>query len=234
MPANQVRLSTLAEIRVLSYETFRNFSGEANISVSKYVEKLSGDNINAKEIGELSKYFKTVGIARQVRIDEDYGTQPIYGIGAPTRPRMVPNNFSVNVTCDRIQLDKRHLYDFMSSPEYFYSGAVQAKTGILDEFYYTYLFIRDKEPSSSGEYKGIGSYDIYALMPRTSGKVISNGDVMISNSVQLSGFKVNYGNGELQNYLGSIQNDLTLTVPPPPTNTVTITDENGITNPGNL
>lgn len=212
MAQTQVRLSTLAEIKVFSLESLRNFDPTNNNqpSVRSVDEVISQarDIISANGI-ELSglpaeQFFKTVGIARQVRVDEDYGTQAVYGIGSPTRPRLIPNNFSANVTCERIQLDTRNLYDFMLTPEYFYSPRMQANTGILDALYYTYMFVRSKELRN-----GPSGYDIYALMPRTSSKTITNGDVMISQSVQLTGFKVNYGDFGLRDFLANVQDDIT-------------------------
>jgi hypothetical protein len=134
---------------------------------------------------QVDTLFKTIGIARTIRVDEEYGTQNLYAIGEPTRPRIVPNNMSVTVSCERIQLDKRSLYNYMLTPEYFYSRGMQSATGALDMFYYTYMFVRSKEDSA-----GALAYDIYALMPRTSSKNVTNGDVMISHNVQMTGFKV--------------------------------------------
>lgn len=223
MAQPNVRLSTLAEIRVLSFESFRNFNqtdgssrgdtgtndGETDIrkNAENFKTLISGDGINLRSDTFVEKFFKTVGIARQIRIDEDYGTQNVYAIGAPTRPRIVPNNFTANVTCERIQLDRRNLYDFMSTPEYFYSPALQRATGILDAFYYTYLFVKNKEPIRGTTYASNGKYDIYALMPRTSTKTVTNGDVMISHNVQLTGFKVNHGDSSLRDFLDEVSFD---------------------------
>lgn len=180
--ASNIRLSTLAEIKVLSLESLQE---TVSTEFGDVQAILDGDF--ASFLGNLTdpgNLFKTVGIARQVRIDEDYGTQNIYAIGEPTKPRIVPNNFTASVTCERIQLDKRNLYDFMSSPEYFYSPTIQAFTGRNDAFYYTYMFIKNKEDPQK-----LPS-DIYALMPRTSTQTITNGDVMVSHNVQLTGFKL--------------------------------------------
>lgn len=178
--ASNIRLSTLAEIKVLSLESLIQGTQDTVESIIEGNLSEQLQNISA----DPQSLFTTVGIARQIRIDEDYGTQNIYAIGEPTRPRIVPNNFTANVTCERIQLDKRNLYDFMSTPEYFYSSTMQELTGRIDGFYYTYMFIRNKEDSNA-----LPS-DIYALMPRTSTQTVTNGDVMVSHNVQLTGFKI--------------------------------------------
>ena len=215
MAQRETRLSTLAEIKVLSLESIRNFQledgsprGEVNAvgtAVTDFIDStgFSLDNISIDKAAA-SGLFKTVGIARSIKIDEDYGTNNVYAIGSPTRPRIVPGNMTVNVTCERIQLDKRNLYDFMSTPEYFYAPQVQQQTGILDAVYYTYMFVRNKEAEESD-----AIHDIYALMPRSSSKTLSNGDVMISHNVQLTGFKVNYGESGLGDFLNGITLDIT-------------------------
>jgi len=217
MASSQIRLSTLAEIKVLSLETIRS-SGDATSSgaiggVKKFNELLEKKvRVNRNDITKLSGLFKTVGIARQIRIDEQYNTTNVYAVGSPTRPRIVPGNMSVSVTCERLQLDKRNLYDFMATPEYFYSPFAQKETGILDAIYYTYMFVRSKERKTGTTAYAIFEHDIYALMPVSSTRTITNGDVMISHNVQLTGFKLNNGDNTLQASLDTLLDDITETV----------------------
>lgn len=187
-----VRLSTLAEIKVLSLSTFLRDEGVAfdSGSANNILEalktlktRLQGAGLQSQRNSEL---FKTVGIARNIRIDENYGTQNIYGIGAPTRPRIVPNNYDVTVTAERLQLDRRDLRHFFAHPEYWYADDVQRDVGIDDITLYTYFFVRSKEDD------GATRTDIFALMPRTSSKTFSSGDVMVANNVSLVGFKYSY------------------------------------------
>jgi len=219
MNKSSIRLSTLAEIKVLSLQSILNFSANPaadqvsdtsfssnNVftSISILRSLISTNSINLDKPLESSlNAFKTVGIARQIRVDEDYQTQNMYGIGSPTRPRIVPGNFTANVSCDRIQLDRRGLYDFMSTPEYFYSREMQRATGILDGIYYTYMFVKSKEDVAGRK------YDIYALMPRSSSLTITNGDVMVSHGVQLTGFKVFYNDPLSSLLFGESQDDIT-------------------------
>jgi hypothetical protein len=238
MNNSSVRLSTLAEIKVLSLQSILNFSNNpsaaqitdipvaSNDALSRVAvlrNLISTNSINLDiPLESVLNAFKTVGIARQIRIDEDYQTQNMYGIGSPTRPRIVPGNFTANVSCDRIQLDRRGLYDFMSTPEYFYSREMQRVTGILDGIYYTYMFVKSKEDFAGRQ------YDIYALMPRSSSLTITNSDVMVSNNVQLTGFKVSYQDTLSSLLFGDSQDDITDFItpnsdagnapPPPPVN----------------
>jgi len=192
-----VRLSTLAEVKTLSISSILYGGLRA--------DKITGENITSKSVKDAldnlkSKLaqgpqalqsnrggiFTTVGLARQLRIDEDWGTQNIYGIGAPTKPRIVPNNYSVNVTAERIQLDTRELAHYITTPDYWYADVVQQQIGINDMLLYTYLFVKSKEATAANR------FDIYAVMPRSSSEAVTSGDVMIANNVNLIGFKYSY------------------------------------------
>lgn len=192
------RTSTLAEIRVLSLASLVYATQDAEDitgqdlskadDVVKALKELRSKLANGPSVMQTlhMSMFTTVGLARQLRIDEDYGTQNIYGIGSPTRPRMVPNNYSASVTADRLQLDTRNLSHYITSPEYWYSDDVQQHIGIDDMLLYTYMFVRSKENDSKHR------YDIYALMPRTSSSTVSSGDTMIVHNVSMTGFKYSY------------------------------------------
>lgn len=191
-----IRLSTLAEIKVLSLSTHLRSNGvELETATGQQIRdsiaslrNVMGDAgiIQSKKFDKNSGVFQTIGIARNVRIDEDFGTTNIYGIGAPTRPRIVPNNYSANVTAERLQLDRRDLGHFITKPEFWYSDTVQRDIGITDILLYTFLFVRSKEDSFKDR------VDIFALMPRTSSRTVSNGDVMVAHNVNLVGFKYSY------------------------------------------
>lgn len=191
-----IRLSTLAEIKVLSLSShLRNIGIELETASASDVRtgiaalRNVTTDLQVRKNGELSNgndIFKTIGIARNVRVDEDYGTTNIYGIGAPTRPRIVPNNYSANVTAERLQLDRRDLDHFITKPEFWYSDTVQRDIGITDILLYTFFFVKSKEDTGSNR------VDIFALMPRTSSRNISNGDVMVAHNVNLVGFKYSY------------------------------------------
>lgn len=199
-----VRLSTLAEIKAFSLISYARGAGadpnasgtdmDALLLALDSVRQQLGDGApdtiqsekNSVARAGARDLFRTIGIARNVRIDENYGTQNVYGIGAPTRPRIVPNNYDVSVTVERLQLDRRDLGHFFANPEYWYSDEVQRDVGIEDFLFYTYFFIKSKEDS------GATRSDIFALMPRTSSKTFTSGDVMVANNVSMVGFKYSY------------------------------------------
>lgn len=195
-----IRLSTLAEVKILSLASYLYASKPArdvtgSVTLSEIEDKLDElretlrlghAGLQGKSRMDSTSPFTTVGLARQVRIDEDFGTQNVYGIGSPTRPRIVPNNYSVSVTVDRLQLDTRNLAHYMTMPNYWYSDDVQRKIGIDDFLLYTYLFVRSKEDTSAN------AHDIYALLPRSASTTQSSGDVMVVHNVSLTGFKYSY------------------------------------------
>lgn len=187
-----VRLSTLAEIKAFSLSDYLRSqdidltSVDSILSaVDDFSSLLDGTDGDLEGIISAVNPFKTVGLARSVRITEDYGTQNYYGIGGPTRPRIVPNNYQVNASVERIQLDTKDLYDYFATPEYWYSNSVQSAIGVDDFKFYSYFFIQDKERS-------LEFPEIYALMPRTSSKAINSGSVMIAHNVEMVGFKYSY------------------------------------------
>lgn len=195
-----VRISTLAEVKALSLASLILRPGKRdskNPTISPSTDKITQSQVE-QAIQDLSRIvsfdftqatvnnlFTTVGLARNIRVDTDYGTTNIYGIGAPTRPRIVPNNLSINITLDRLQLDRRNGMHYITSPEYFYSHNVQRFIGIADWLLYTYLFVRSKEDTGT-------PLKIYAVMPRSSSEPISAGDVMVVNSVQMIGFQYTF------------------------------------------
>lgn len=186
-----VRLSTLAEIKAFSLRTFAqgaNANGESYddilTALDAYKTKFELGNDPLGELGGADGLFKTIGLARSVRITEDYGTQNYYGIGSPKRPRIVPNNLSVTANVERIQLDTRDLNDYFSSPEYWYSNQTQARIGADDHKLYSYFFVKSKEDRKPTE--------VYALMPRTSQKAVTSQNVMVIHTVDLIGYKINY------------------------------------------
>lgn len=195
-----IRLSTLAEIKVLSLSAYLTDMGldykskslqDILTRMEEFRTRLVEGDVGAIQALRTGRYesglpiFKTVGLARNVRIDEDYGTQNIYAIGSPNRPRIVPNNMSVNVTAERLQLDTKDLNHHLTSPEFWYADDIQKAVGIDDFLLYTFFSIRSKEET------GVRT-DIYALMPRSSSKAITSGDVMVAHNVSLTGFKYSY------------------------------------------
>lgn len=186
--SDAVRTATLAEVKALSLASIRKVLKD-KASADKFLDKLSGKN---PSIAEVEKLFVTVGMAKSIRIDEDWGTQPYYGIGSPTRPVLVPNNYSVSMSIDRLQLDGKNNFSYITSPDYWYSKHVQRRSGASDWPMYTYIYIHDREAAAKNKDKGRGSVEMYAMMPRTASKAVSAQDVMIVHSIQMVGFKYQY------------------------------------------
>lgn len=198
-----VRISTLAEVKVLSLATeiYKLKDSTSDVdkdavldSIAELRTRLSSPQLlqatkglRTVDGGVSEPLFKTVGIARNIRIDEDFGTTNVYAIGSPTRPSIVPNNHSVNVSIERLMLDTRDLNHYLTSPSYWYSDEVQRNIGVDDLLLYTFIFVHSKEGNDRRT-------DIYAVMPRTTQKTISSGDVMIATNVSSVGFTYSYEN----------------------------------------
>jgi len=181
--SDAVRTAPLAEVKALSLASLAKVIKDPT-NIDKFIQSLSSQT--TPSITPLMDCFVTVGLARSLRIDEDWGTTALYGIGSPTRPVLVPNNYSVSVSPDRLQLDTRDNFSYITSPDYWYSKHMQQRIGAADWPMYTYLYVHDREKKSQN------AVEIYALMPRTASKQISSSDVMIVQSVQMIGFKYQY------------------------------------------
>lgn len=205
--SDAARTSTLAEVKALSLASLHKVL-KNKAYADQFLKELSTGTASLDSKSTLMKAFVTVGLARSIRIDEDWGTTQLYGLGSPTRPVMIPNNYSVSVSIDRLQLDTRDNFSYITSPDYWYSKNMQQKIGAADWPMYTYLYIHDREKASGNAEGGRNQVEIYALMPRTASKSISSNDVMLVHSVQMIGFKYQYLDfvGDLLNNNSNILN----------------------------
>lgn len=175
------RLNTLVEVQALSLTTQVKFDG-ANLQGA--LETLRGLRITNPE--GIRDIFKTIGTATNVRINEQWGTQPIYAIGGPTRPVMVPGNYQLSLSIEKLQLDRKNNFSFLTTPDYWYSTTVQREVQLDDYLLYTYLVVRDKERP------GLNNAEVYAVMPSSATQAYTTGDATIVHNVDCVGFKLTY------------------------------------------
>lgn len=135
----------------------------------------------------IDKLFVDVGLARSLRIDEDWGTTPLHQIGAPTRPALIPGNYSANVSIERLLLDGRSVFSYITSPDYWYSKHTHRGIGNRDWLLYTYLVVDSKDESIPRENR-----EIFAVMPKSSSVSYSSSEVIMAHSVQMVGYKHTY------------------------------------------
>jgi len=146
--------------------------------------------INALKAGDaasIDSLFVDVGLARSLRIDEDWGTTTLPAIGNATRPAIVPNNYTANVSIERLFMDGRSVFSYVTSPDYWYSTHTHRVVGNRDWLLYTYLVVDSKENAP-----GTTNKEIYAVMPKSSSVNYASSDVIIAHSVQMVGFKYTY------------------------------------------
>lgn len=177
------RLTTLVEVQALSIASLVKFSGG---SIDDAIAKIKNQRIMDPSKDTLKSMFKTIGTATNVRVNEQWGTQPIYGVGAPTRPILIPGNYQMSLSIEKLQLDRKNAFSFFTSPDYWYSTDMQTKIGQDDFLLYTYLVARDKEKP------GLLNSEIYAVLPSSSSQAYSAGDSTIVNNIDCVGFKMTY------------------------------------------
>jgi hypothetical protein len=157
--------------------------------------------------------FKSIGLAENISIDESYNARPVWGIGEPTNPIVVPNNYSASISISRLTLDTLSIKDFTTLPDYWYAPRVQAKVegflssvpngrDVLDYPFYTFLFISSIEERSKYPSNPLNILDellnrrFYSFMPSEYSQRITSGDSIIITDVR--------GTGKLLNLRGLI------------------------------
>jgi hypothetical protein len=158
-------------------------------------------------------FFKSIGLAENVSIDESYNARPVWGIGEPTNPIVVPNNYSASISISRLTLDTLSVKEFTTLPDYWYAPRVQAKVesflsnvpngrDILDYPFYTFLFVSSIEERAKYTSNPLSALDellnrrFYSFMPSEYSQRITSGDSIIITDVR--------GTGKLLNLRGLI------------------------------
>lgn len=155
--------------------------------------------------------FKSIGIADNVSIDDNYNSRPVWGIGEPANPIVIPNNYSASISISRMTLDTLSIRDFTTLPDYWYVPTLQRKvqeilgpvTGrdFLDYPFYTFLQItsvEDPDISLEGIHKILINRNLYVFMPSDYSTRITGTDTIIMTDVR--------GTGKLLDLRGLIEN----------------------------
>jgi hypothetical protein len=214
-----IRFSPYAVLKTLSINTLMR-----ELNANSFVEALDQllsflDNPNAlfqkfasSRVWE-NELFKPIGLAENVSIDESYNARPVWGIGEPTNPIVVPNNYSVSISISRLTLDTLSVREFNTLPDYWYAPRVQARVenflsgvpngrDVLDYPFYTFLFISSIEEKSKYPSSPLNVLDelinrrFYSFMPSEYSQRITSGDSIIITDVR--------GTGKLLNLRGLI------------------------------
>jgi len=149
-------------------------------------------------------FFKSIGLAENISIDESYNSRPVWGIGEPANPIVVPNNYSASISISRLTLDTVSIREFTTLPDYWYAPRIQRiveaamssvpnARDILDYPFYTFLFISSVEEKSRFPSNPINTLDeilnrrFYSFMPSEYSQRITSGDSIIITEVRGSG-----------------------------------------------
>lgn len=209
-----VRYAPMAEVKVLSLasliEKLTNQNGGTRTdSFAQGVQELATTvsqnydalyhylrnviNTGGTGAGDL---FTTIGVATNISLSEDYGTRPVYGIGEPTNPALVPNNLALRVSISKLTIDKAAVSRYVAKPIYWYQHRLQrfaldsmlSVNGDLlgaDFFFYTYLVLKDLEIGglSTDYVEALDNDYIVAFMPRDFSHRITNTTTIIEQNV---------------------------------------------------
>jgi hypothetical protein len=216
-----IRFSPYAVVKTLSINSLM----EA-LNTNSFVEALDKilsflDNPNAlfqkfASNGDVwnETFFRSIGLAENISIDESYNARPVWGIGEPTNPIVVPNNYSASISISRLTIDTLSVREFNTLPDYWYAPRVQARVenflssvpngrDVLDYPFYTFLFIssieeRSKYPSNPlNILYEFTNRRFYSFMPSEYSQRITSGDSIIITDVR--------GTGKLLNLRGLIE-----------------------------
>jgi hypothetical protein len=215
-----IRFSPYAVLKTLSITGLMDALNANSFSdaLSRLLSLLDNPNALFQKISTSSDvwnetFFKSIGLAENVSIDESYNARPVWGIGEPTNPIVVPNNYSVSISVSRITLDTLSIRDFITLPDYWYAPRVQARIeeflsnvsngrDVLDYPFYTFLFVssieeRSRYPSGSTNFLDeLLNRRFYSFMPSEYSQRITSGDSIIITDVR--------GTGKLLNLRGLI------------------------------
>jgi hypothetical protein len=215
-----IRFSPYAVLKTLSLNGLMEALNVNSISdaLSKLLSFLNNPNSLLSSFannGDLwnETIFKSIGLAENVSIDESYNARPVWGIGEPTNPIVVPNNYSVSISISRLTLDTLSIKDFTTLPDYWYAPRVQAKIesflsnvpngrDVLDYPFYTFLFVSSIEERSRYTSNPLNILNelmnrrFYSFMPSEYSQRITSGDSIIITDVR--------GTGKLLNLRGLI------------------------------
>jgi len=148
--------------------------------------------------------FKSIGLAENVSIDETYNSRPVWGIGEPANPIVVPNNYSASISISRLTLDTLSIKEFTTLPDFWYAPRIQNRIesffstvpgsrDILEYPFYTFLFVSSIEERSRSASSSISALNalfnrnFYAFMPSEYSQRITSGDSIIITDVRGTG-----------------------------------------------
>lgn len=208
-----VRYAPFATVKMLSIATiFRsNVEGGNTDPLSAFadaVRTMINSTTPDLQIDAFKRYyddstlFRQVALADNINITESYGTRPVYGIGGPTDPLMVPNNMSVSVTISRLTTDNLSIADYALKPAYYYDATMQGlavNSAIslngsalhADRAFHVYLAVSDIEHGGSlrdiDNHDLLNNYELIEFMPVSYTRRINGDNSIIMTDVEGTG-----------------------------------------------
>ncbi len=204
------RFSPYAIVKTISFNTLLQSGQSLLDAANALLNILNNSNDIVGALTNNFPLFKSIGIADNVSIDESYNSRPIWGIGEPANPIVIPNNYSASISISRMTLDTLSIRDFTTMPDYWYIPTLQRRIeeilgpitarDFLDYPFYTFLSITSVERPDIGVNNVLNhvlNRNLYVFMPSDYSTRISANDTIIMTDVR--------GTGKLVNLRGLIE-----------------------------
>jgi hypothetical protein len=206
-----IRFSPYAVLKTLSFSGLLSALDAGSLSdaisrILSFLDNPTGIFPNINTGGDIwnETVFKSIGLAENVSIDETYNSRPVWGIGEPANPIVIPNNYSASISISRLTLDTLSIKEFTTLPDFWYAPRIQARIesffstvpnsrDILEYPFYTFLFVssieeRTKYASSPiSALNALFNRNFYAFMPSEYSQRITSGDSIIITDVRGTG-----------------------------------------------
>ena len=207
-----VRYAPFATVKIMSLATMLQAGKESGQEDEQAFQSAVQDMINATvqqtQIQSFIRYytngtfFRHIGLADSISISEDFGTRPVYGIGEPTNPVLVPNNMSVRVSISRLTTDGNSIADYVLKPSFYYDEKIQRNAidsarafnnspRSADNVFHMYLGISDIEHQGSYDEfdltELVQTYEMVEFMPTSFNRRISSDNAIVFTDVEGTG-----------------------------------------------
>lgn len=196
----EIRFSPYAIIKTISFNSLMESQGIDGLSgaLQRVLDIVQSDPLQA--LSGNTALFKNIGLAENVSVDEEYRAEPVWGIGEPANPIVVPNNYAATISISRITLDTLSVRDFTTLPDYWYVSGIHERihnalgpaglSKFLDYPFYTFLWLHSVEAKPGlvrSNLEWILERPVYLFMPSSYSRRITSGDSIIVTDVRGTG-----------------------------------------------
>lgn len=102
---------------------FAPYAQIMTLSMTDVVTRSPSHTFSVEEM--MKSRFTSMGLARRISISTNYGTMAKAGIGFAADPMLIPNQVEVQVSIERLSIDKKTMRNYGNSPEWWMSPILQ-------------------------------------------------------------------------------------------------------------